>query len=149
VGKVIVMGGNPLGGDPLGGNPGGAGNTGLPAGYLEDVFRVARIFETLGVLQEATAGLKSITGSHAEEIKELGERHTEELRELEQQVNGLGRRHTTGLNDLGTALRREIGDLRSKLDTGETIFKLFLGALGLAVPIVWAIVSHHVSLVFH
>jgi len=146
---------------------------GLPAGYLEDVIRVARIFETLGILQEATAGLKSTTGSHAEEIKELTqrvyvisyikrdvakntkdlnrleERHTKELIELERQVNGLGRRHTTGLSDLGIALRREIGDLRSKLDTGENIFRIFLGALVVAVPIVWAIVSHHVSLAFH
>lgn len=170
MGKLIIMGNDPLAAARLGAPNSG---TGLPAGYLEDVIRVARIFETLGVLQEATAGLKSTTGSHTQEIKELtqrvyaiahikrdvaknakylnrlGEQHTRELRELERQVNGLGRRHTTGLNDLGIALRREIGDLRSKLDTGENIFRLFLGALVVAVPILWAIVSHHVSLVFH
>jgi DNA repair ATPase RecN len=138
----------------------------LPDGYLDDVYRVAAIYRTLGGLEKLVDGLGATTKSHTEEIKQItqrvyaihhikrdvakntkdlneqGRRHNENLSGLEKRligdVNQLGRRHDNKINELD-----KVAHTADKLvRIGYAILLIVGGPLLLYL-------YHHVTLVFN
>ena len=141
----------------------------LPAGYLDDVAKVAAIYQTLGGLEKLVDGLGATTKSHAEKIEQLTQRvyaiptlekdvaqNTKDLNELgrrlEKDMNELGRRQTKDLNELGIRLGNNIGALQNTAHTADKLFRIFIGALAVILtvlgPPLMIYLYHHVKLIF-
>jgi phosphopentomutase len=96
----------------------------LPAGYLDDVSRVAAIYQTLGGLEKLVDGLGATTKSHTEKIEQLTQRVyaipyiKKDVAKNTKELNKLEERHTNQLNRLGQRLGKEIGDLKTE-DIGK------------------------------
>jgi len=126
------------------------GGAALPTGYLDDVFRVAAIYRTLGGLEKLFDGLGAANKSNTEKIEDLTRRvyaipyikkdiaqstrglnqlekqHNRDLKELEKKVNGLGVRLDNRITELRT---KDIGDLNNLAHTGRRLFRIGVGVV--------------------
>jgi hypothetical protein len=93
-----------------------------------------------------TKDLSDLGGQHTKELNDLGQRLDKNVNELTKKINDLGIRLGKDISELRI---RDIGDLKSKMDTAENIFKILLGILAVIVPLLWIYLSHHFSIVFH
>jgi hypothetical protein len=124
-----------------------SGGAGLPTGYIEDAFKIAAIYRTLGGLEKLFDGLGATTKANSDKIEDLTQRvyaisyikkdiaqntrglnhlekrHNKDVKELEKKVNGLGIRLDSRINDLKI---NDIGKLNNIAHTTESFGRLAL-----------------------